>query len=56
MINCLCVQYTDVFQNGLPVLKWPEIVEDDIEGPEALKVLWTFFIFLSILSLNFFVL
>ncbi|KAB1203283.1 hypothetical protein CJ030_MR8G019421 [Morella rubra] len=27
----------DVFQNGLPVLKWPEIVEDDIEGPEALK-------------------
>ncbi|KAL5860226.1 hypothetical protein ACOSQ4_001522 [Xanthoceras sorbifolium] len=23
--------YADVFQNGLPVIKWPEIVEDDIE-------------------------
>ncbi|KAK3193776.1 hypothetical protein Dsin_025086 [Dipteronia sinensis] len=29
--------YADVFQNGLPVIKWHEIVEDDIEE-EALQV------------------
>ena len=37
-INYLCIsaEYIDVFQ-GLPVIKWHEIVEDDIEE-EALKV------------------
>jgi hypothetical protein len=34
----LFVQYTDVFQNDISVLKWHEIVEDDIER-EVLKVL-----------------
>ncbi|RXI02760.1 hypothetical protein DVH24_002838 [Malus domestica] len=28
-------EYAGVLQNGLPVIKWPEIVEDDIEGDEA---------------------
>ncbi|KAB2605326.1 ent-copalyl diphosphate synthase [Pyrus ussuriensis x Pyrus communis] len=28
-------EYADVLQNGLPVIKWHEIVEDDIEGDEA---------------------
>ncbi|XP_018506103.2 ent-copalyl diphosphate synthase 1-like [Pyrus x bretschneideri] len=28
-------EYADVLQNGLPVIKWTEIVEDDIEGDEA---------------------
>ncbi|KAL9430942.1 hypothetical protein AB3S75_026186 [Citrus x aurantiifolia] len=27
----LIQEYADVFQNGLPVIKWKEIVEDDIE-------------------------
>lgn len=31
-------EYADVLQNGLPVIKWPEIVEDDIEGDEAAEV------------------
>ncbi|KAH7517222.1 hypothetical protein FEM48_Zijuj09G0039900 [Ziziphus jujuba var. spinosa] len=30
-------EYASVLQNGLPVIKWPEIVEDDIEG-EARKI------------------
>ncbi|TQD99301.1 hypothetical protein C1H46_015090 [Malus baccata] len=28
-------EYAGLLQNGLPVIKWPEIVEDDIEGDEA---------------------
>jgi hypothetical protein len=53
----LFVQYTDVFQNGLPVLKWHEIVEDDIER-EALKVLskqistFSFFFFFFFLDFS----
>ncbi|MBA0715250.1 hypothetical protein Golax_014159, partial [Gossypium laxum] len=31
-------EYAGVFQNGLPVIKWKEIVDDDIEEEEALKV------------------
>ncbi|XWS46829.1 hypothetical protein CRYUN_Cryun14cG0101800 [Craigia yunnanensis] len=31
-------EYAGVFQNGLPVIKWKEIVDDDIEEGEALKV------------------
>ena len=34
----MCAEYTDVFQNGLSVIKWHEIVEDDIKR-EAIKVL-----------------
>lgn len=37
IIYILCTEYASVLQNGLPVIKWPEIVEDDIEG-EARKV------------------
>ncbi|XP_057474257.1 ent-copalyl diphosphate synthase 1-like [Actinidia eriantha] len=29
-------EYKEVFQHGLPVIKWKEVVEDDIEGEEAL--------------------
>ncbi|XP_022769836.1 ent-copalyl diphosphate synthase, chloroplastic [Durio zibethinus] len=32
-------EYAGVFQNGLPVIKWKEIVDDDIEEGEALEVL-----------------
>lgn len=32
-------EYAGVLQNGLPVIKWHEIVEDDIEGDEAPAVL-----------------
>lgn len=39
-ISCT-VLYTDVFRNGLPVIKWPEIVEDDIERETDLEVLST---------------
>lgn len=41
MNNCyICtVLYIDVFRNGLPVIKWPEIVEDDIEREADLEVL-----------------
>ncbi|XVE77787.1 hypothetical protein DITRI_Ditri13aG0090800 [Diplodiscus trichospermus] len=31
-------EYAGVLQNGLPVIKWKEIVDDDIEEEEALKV------------------
>ncbi|XP_021281194.1 ent-copalyl diphosphate synthase, chloroplastic [Herrania umbratica] len=31
-------EYAGVLQNGLPVIKWKEIVDDDIEEVEALKV------------------
>ncbi|XVF21764.1 hypothetical protein REPUB_Repub12eG0118100 [Reevesia pubescens] len=31
-------EYAGVFQIGLPVIKWKEIVDDDIEEGEALKV------------------
>lgn len=31
-------EYAGVFQNGLPVIKWKEIVDDDIEEEGALKV------------------
>ncbi|XVF72401.1 hypothetical protein PTKIN_Ptkin12aG0118500 [Pterospermum kingtungense] len=31
-------EYAGVFQNGLPVIKWKEIVDEDIEEGEALKV------------------
>ncbi|CAL5427695.1 hypothetical protein CsSME_00041883 [Camellia sinensis var. sinensis] len=30
-------EYTDVFQNGLPVIKWNEIVDDDTEGEVDLE-------------------
>ncbi|KAL5561684.1 hypothetical protein UlMin_031431 [Ulmus minor] len=33
-------EYADVFQNGLPIIKWNEIVEDDIEGGEASTQVW----------------
>lgn len=40
----LCAEYAGVFQNGPPVIKWQEIVDDDIEEgeDEALKVLDNF--------------
>lgn len=32
-------EYADVFQSsGLPIIKWHEIVEDDIDGEEDTKV------------------
>ncbi|KAL7172392.1 hypothetical protein ACSBR2_031980 [Camellia fascicularis] len=31
-------EHTDVFQNGLPVIKWNEIVDDDTEGEVDLEV------------------
>lgn len=27
----ICAKFTDVFQNGLPLIKWNEFVDDDIE-------------------------
>lgn len=33
----LCPEYASVLQNGLPVIKWPEVVEDDIDR-DATKV------------------
>lgn len=33
----LCPEYASVLRNGLPVIKWPEVVEDDIDR-DATKV------------------
>ncbi|KAF3436290.1 hypothetical protein FNV43_RR23382 [Rhamnella rubrinervis] len=31
-------EYASVLQNGLPVIKWPEIVEDDIDGKASKEI------------------
>ena len=49
-------EFTDVFQSGLPVIKWHGIVEDDIEGEEATITtttkVWCLFINLFVLIYN----
>nr|AYN70609.1 ent-copalyl diphosphate synthase [Paeonia suffruticosa] len=30
-------EFREVFQNGLPVIKWHEIVDDELEGDDAIK-------------------